>query len=138
LFDPPHPTKTSSGEVRRSTKPVRNNGFSLGVNTKLRPHSFGWLESPEEIWGIVETIVRDLGPIAVGIDAPRYALDSPRSHYWDGGKWRPRRPWVRGYGRHCEIVIAALRLANPQVNPWLPSEMMIADKNAHKKRQRLP
>ena len=57
--------------------------------------------------------------IAVGIDSPRMALAAPRQWYWDGkkAKWRGRRSSDRGHGRHCEIVIAAHRLANPQ---WTP------------------
>lgn len=91
----------------------------VALDTDLKPYVSGWLKLPEAISGVVEKIVKGLGPVAVGIDAPRCALDSPRSYYWDGGKWRPRRPSERGYGRHCEVVVAALRLANPQ---WTPFE----------------
>ena len=54
----------------------------------------------------------------VGIDAPRTPLPAPRAWYWErAGRWRPRAPTDRGHGRHCEVVISALRLANPQ---WTP------------------
>ncbi|MFH1931364.1 MAG: hypothetical protein ABIN18_07240 [Pseudomonadota bacterium] len=55
----------------------------------------------------------------VGIDAPRMALPSPRQCYWNGRKriWRQKTPKEKGYGRHCEIVISAHKLANPQ---WTP------------------
>lgn len=58
--------------------------------------------------------------VAVGIDAPRRPLPSPRRTYWSGGAWRPCRPSDRGRGRHCEIVIAAYGLANPQWTPHAP------------------
>jgi len=52
--------------------------------------------------------------IAVGIDAPRMGLASPRTWYWRGGKWRKRTGVEKGFGRHCEVVIKALGIANPQ------------------------
>jgi hypothetical protein len=57
--------------------------------------------------------------LGVGIDAPREPLPSPRQWFWDGprARWRPRRSSEEGNGRHCEVVIAAHRLANPQ---WTP------------------
>jgi predicted nuclease with RNAse H fold len=89
------------------------------LDTDLKPVTFGWLRSPESISDIIREVTQNFGPVAVGIDAPRQALDSPRSHYWQRGKWRTRRPSDQGYGRHCEVVIAALKLANPQ---WTPFE----------------
>lgn len=60
-----------------------------------------------------------VGRCHVGIDAPRCLLSRPRHWFWDGIKeeWRPRRRSERGYGRHCELVLAACGLANPQ---WTP------------------
>ncbi len=57
--------------------------------------------------------------IIAGIDAPRKPLNARREYYWDGkhNRWRNRRADERGRGRHCEVVIAAYRLANPQ---WTP------------------
>lgn len=92
----------------------------VALDTDLKPYDSGWLKSPEAISDVVENVIKNLVPVAVGIDAPRYPLASRRSHYWDGRKWRPRRPSERGYGRHCEVVIASLRLANPQ---WTPLEI---------------
>lgn len=85
----------------------------------LKPYISGWLQSPESIADVIKDTTRRFESVAVGIDAPRRALDSPRNHYWSRKKWRPRRPSESGYGRHCEVVIAALRLANPQ---WTPLE----------------
>jgi hypothetical protein len=58
--------------------------------------------------------------VAVGIDAPRMPLTSKRPWYWSSAnrKWTPRKA-QKGYGRHCEVVISAYRLANPQ---WTPLE----------------
>jgi hypothetical protein len=66
--------------------------------------------------------VRTLGngtDVAIGIDAPRMPLPTPRAWYWDAKSagWRARKPSDRGWGRHCEVVIASLGLANPQ---WTP------------------
>jgi predicted nuclease with RNAse H fold len=52
--------------------------------------------------------------IAVGIDAPRMGLLKPRTFYWRGGKWHSKTSVEKGFGRHCEIVIKALGIANPQ------------------------
>ena len=64
---------------------------------------------------------RDSSQVAIGIDAPRKPLSSPRRWYWEGRRsaWRVCCASDRGNGRHCEIVIAAHRLANPQ---WTPHD----------------
>ena len=56
-----------------------------------------------------------------GVDAPRQPLPRAREWYWRGGEWRRRGPADRGRGRHCEIVIKAHALANPQWTP-LPED----------------
>tara|TARA_R110002096_G_scaffold147671_30_gene307931 strand:+ start:12672 stop:13247 length:576 start_codon:yes stop_codon:yes gene_type:complete len=60
----------------------------------------------------------------VGIDAPRCAVPKPRSWYWEGAKqtWR-RRTRERGAGRHCEVVIKAHKLGNPQWSPLVGDEI---------------
>lgn len=60
------------------------------------------------------------GQIYIGIDAPRIPLVSKRQWYWSGAKrkWSLRKA-QKGNGRHCEIVVSAHRLANPQ---WTPLE----------------
>jgi predicted nuclease with RNAse H fold len=59
--------------------------------------------------------------IAIGIDAPRMPLPSPREWNWDGHatQWRPRRPSEKGHGRHCEVILKALSIANPQWTPLI-------------------
>jgi hypothetical protein len=59
------------------------------------------------------------GGLAVGIDAPRMGLPAPRPWYWRGGAWVPRSDKESGYGRHCEVVVKALGLGNPQ---WTRTE----------------
>lgn len=71
------------------------------LDTGLKPYAFGWLHSSKSIADVVKDIEQRLGPVAVGIDAPRRALESPRNYYWERGKWRYRRPSDRGFGRHC-------------------------------------
>jgi len=51
---------------------------------------------------------------AIGIDAPRMPLPAPRQFYWKGGKWQPKAPADKGYGRHCEVAVKALNIGNPQ------------------------
>jgi hypothetical protein len=93
-------------------------------------------ESVEAGWasGSVEEVVRSLNNlvlrlaetqdalVSVGIDAPRMHLRTPREWYWNGSTahWRARRPVELGNGRHCEVVISAHRLANPQWSPHCP------------------
>jgi hypothetical protein len=71
---------------------------------------------------VLEWVRRDGGDvtsIAVGIDSPRFLLDEPRAFYWEGSRsrWRRRRADDVGHGRHCEIVVSAHGLANPQWSP---------------------
>jgi predicted nuclease with RNAse H fold len=89
------------------------------LNAALQYYSSGWLQNPQEIRIVVSDVARTLGPVAVGIDAPRCPLPRPRSYYWQKGAWRERKPSEKGYGRHCEVVLAALKIANPQYTPPL-------------------
>src|SRR5262245_53275015 len=85
-----------------------------------------WLPrgEPNEIGRALRGVVEfyaggDESSVAVGIDAPRAPLPSPRTLYWNRSKsaWRACLSSDRGYGRHCEVIIAAHRFANPQ---WTP------------------
>lgn len=80
----------------------------------------GWLSSNES--ETIELIKRWLksDQVYVGIDAPRKSMISKRQWYWSSAKrkWTPRKE-QKGNGRHCEVVISAHRLANPQ---WTPLE----------------
>lgn len=59
------------------------------------------------------------GTVAVGIDAPRAPLPSPRRWYWDGPRrvWRPRARAEKGLGRHADVVVAAAEGVRIQ---WTP------------------
>jgi hypothetical protein len=60
--------------------------------------------------------LRTDGPLHVGIDAPRMPLPRGRTI-----TWHPRRGWVPcepKHGRHCELVVRAAGIANPQ---WTPA-----------------
>jgi len=83
----------------------------------------GWFDSPvKEAARLVEKF-KEKYDIWVGIDAPRIPLTSPRKWYWDGRPsrygWRSRRPTEKGYGRHCEVVVRAHGIANPQYTPLI-------------------
>ena len=83
----------------------------------------GWLATPASAPDDLHRVIERLGAthsasVAVGIDAPRAPLDARRMWSWSGksGTWSPS-PAAVGAGRHCEVVISAQRLANPQ---WTP------------------
>lgn len=79
---------------------------------------FGWFSNPLiDALDVIKKIA-PYGPVQVGIDAPRMPLETKRTWSWDGKKrrWNPGRN-RNGYGRHCEIILAAHRIANPQ---WTP------------------
>jgi predicted nuclease with RNAse H fold len=63
----------------------------------------------------IEPLTTD-GPLHVGIDAPRMPLPRGRTVIW-----HPRRGWIPcepKRGRHCELVVRAVGIANPQ---WTPA-----------------
>lgn len=89
------------------------------LDLALKRYASGWLAVPDEIRAVVRSASKVLGPIAIGIDAPRCGLRAPREHYWTRRGWRARHASETGHGRHCEIVLAALKLATPQWTPLL-------------------
>jgi hypothetical protein len=93
------------------------------LNYDLMCVGSGWINSDsnsavsERLFEILQALqAGGATEITLGIDAPRLPLPSPREHYWNGRtqQWRPRRKGEAGYGRHCEIVLKALNIANPQ------------------------
>ena len=110
-----------------------NYEFYIGIDIQIRRNccygvidesgtliESGWF-SDDEV-DAVDLLKRwsESGQIYVGIDAPRMPLVSKRQWYWSSAKRRwSRRKGQKGYGRHCEVVISAHRLANPQ---WTPLE----------------
>ncbi|MCK4830502.1 hypothetical protein KA005_83060 [bacterium] len=94
-------------------------------NDQLNLLKSGWLESVDTgnigktLFVQVRLIEKELGgDLAIGIDSPRVPLTSPRRFRWNRGRqnWE-RRQNGAGYGRHCEVIIRTLKLANPQ---WTP------------------
>jgi len=77
----------------------------------------GWIAAGDLVGEIQALASRNAGAV-FAIDAPRMPLPEPRTWYW-----RNKRGWYRGTGaekgkgRHCEVVIKAYELANPQ---WTP------------------
>ena len=82
----------------------------------------GWIDGSSHIatakylYKIAQDLTVDRKEIAIGIDAPRMPLKDKRAFYWDGkkGLWRKRRKKEKGHGRHCEVIIKSLKIANPQ------------------------
>lgn len=96
------------------------------LNSDGMPVRDGWLkptsdeEAVAELQGIVNELARD-SVVHVGIDSPRMPIPAEREWFWNGsaGSWRSRKDDERGLGRHCEVVIRAHGLANPQ---WTGTE----------------
>lgn len=78
----------------------------------------GWFADPEDEFQDIIQKFSASGRPEVGIDAPRMPLLQKRRWFWDGRqrRWKLSRN-QNGYGRHCEIVLSAHRIANPQ---WTP------------------
>ena len=83
-------------------------------------------DSTNRAIGTLVDVVKDhsrgaIETVAAGIDAPREPLQKPRKWFWKGKTltWRQQRSSEAGFGRHCEIIIKAHNIANPQWTPML-------------------
>ena len=97
-------------QVSRACSVAIIDGNGLPIDT-------GWFLEDEEMF---EFLARYRAAIAgIGIDAPRWGLQKKREWYWqqNARSWRSRRPAEKGWGRHCEVVLSASHLANPQMTP---------------------
>ena len=87
----------------------------VGASGRLQDAS--WLETGD---ASIEAKARDLAErhpgATFGIDSPRMPIPAPRAWYWRKRSWGPRKD-EQGWGRHCEVVVSAHKLANPQ---WTP------------------
>lgn len=97
---------------------IRKNCCYAVIDTEGTLIDSGWFSNAETDGIDLVNKWTETAQVEVGIDAPRMPLITKRQWYWN----RSRRRWdkrgsQRGYGRHCEIVISAHRLANPQ---WTP------------------
>lgn len=73
----------------------------------------GWLADAAALRTVVQRLARE-SDVVVGIDAPRMPLPVPRTCGLEGGRWVRVK---RDNGRHAELAVKALGLANPQ---WTP------------------
>lgn len=73
----------------------------------------GWVGDAAGLRAVVARLAAD-AVVDVGIDAPRRPLPGPRAWGLEGGRWVRVQ---RDTGRHAELVVKALGLANPQ---WTP------------------
>jgi predicted nuclease with RNAse H fold len=67
-----------------------------------------------------------LNNIAIGIDSPRMPLKYKRKLYWNRKNlnWGEKRQNEEVFGRHCEVVLKSLGIANPQ---WTRTESECLD-----------
>ena len=91
--------------------------FAVLDTANARIIGSGWMVGNNLTQSVRDLVTRY--PDAVfAIDAPRMPLQTPRSWYWRNGRgWTRGNGAVKGKGRHCEVVIKAHGLANPQ---WTP------------------
>lgn len=76
----------------------------------------GWIATAD-IGKSVQALSGRYADAVIAIDAPRMALPTPRAWYWRNKRWGQATGNEVGNGRHCEVVVSAHRLANPQ---WTP------------------
>jgi hypothetical protein len=103
---------------------IRRNCSYFILNPQLECVDSGWLSGEahndicKDLFAVLKRLEKSgFNEIAFGIDAPRIALAEPREFYWKSDCWRKRNAKDRGYGRHCEVILKALSIANPQ---WTP------------------
>lgn len=79
------------------------------------------LTAESDLRRIVEGLADgNMSRVAIGIDAPRRPLLTPRTHSYSAKRgWTPFGADDLASGRHCEVAIAVLKLATPQ---WTPLE----------------
>jgi hypothetical protein len=73
-----------------------------------------------------ETAGSRLNNIAIGIDSPRMPLKIKRKFFWNSKslKWGKKLQKEEVFGRHCEVVLKSLGIANPQ---WTRTESECPD-----------
>lgn len=81
--------------------------------------SSGWAQEPF-VKSLVSTVQAETqrGEVIIGIDSPSQTLITRRQWTWRRRAfWRATAPGISHVGRHCEVVLMALGLAQPQ---WTP------------------
>ncbi len=96
---------------------------NAALDDQARMVANGWFDTAVPP-ALLESIQAAPNPVHVGIDAPRQPVPHPREWYWNGAanQWR-RRKGEEGAGRHCEVVIKAHGLGNPQWTPLATSQI---------------
>lgn len=85
-------------------------------NHSLQMVDSGWIPGNAPNDDLITQICSKYPNAHVGLDCPRMPLPAPRQWYWQRNTWT-RRTTQKGVGRHCEVAVKALNLANPQ---WTP------------------
>lgn len=88
--------------------------------------SSGWAQEPvvNSLFATVQDIAQK-DQVIIGIDSPSQALTIGRQWTWrQRTSWQATIPGQLCVGRHCEIVLMALGLANPQ---WTPLTETVPD-----------
>jgi len=108
---------------------ARSNSPYAALDDDLNLVKSGWLPWSKDVHEASEAACHELrtlftelssgAEVCVGIDSPRQPLSLPREHFFRHGKWRGRRSGEKGWGRHCELVLKTLGIANPQ---WTPTK----------------
>jgi predicted nuclease with RNAse H fold len=86
-------------------------------NESLQMVASGWISSHRSYGDLISDLCSKYRNLSVGLDCPRMPLPALRKWYWRNGRWE-KRTTQSGYGRHCEVVIKAHNIANPQ---WTPT-----------------
>jgi predicted nuclease with RNAse H fold len=111
--------------------------IGIDVQTRRRPcyamlsetavlTTSGWARTPV-VESLVSTVQAEAqrGEVVVGIDSPSRALTAGRQWTWRRrASWQAIGPGPPRIGRHCEVVLKALGLANPQ---WTPLAAGVPD-----------
>lgn len=82
------------------------------VNHDRNVTDSGWISVENAVPELRQLVSSQESRPAVGIDAPRMPLPKLRTWSFVGGRWIRDREGKNG--RHCELVIKKLDLANPQ------------------------
>ena len=83
----------------------------------------GWVPSDDRCAPTLRATLERIGGNSsrrcIGIDAPRMALPSRPEWSWSAAQSKWSASGVVAAGRHCEVIVAAHKLASPQ---WTPLE----------------
>ena len=87
-------------------------------NDSLQMIDSGWIPSNTSNSEFILSVCSKYPNSYVGIDCPRMPLTKLREWYWKRNRWQ-KRTNQKGFGRHCEVVVKAHNIANPQWTPLI-------------------